>query len=428
MLEIKVNDAFEFLYTEERKKYREIIIRGGRGSSKTYGIKQFFTLQAITNKSKFFVFRETKDMIKEAREDFSDYLEDSNIKFTLGEMFENVTNNNGEPLIIKNEVIEFFNGSKIIFSFVNDSVVKKRKSLREVNGAWIDEAHYITEYTHRNLLPSIRGFEDSFLIYTFNPQKSDDFLYQRSLNYKSDRLKVLSINYDKNPFFPELLNNDRLDDFKNLPRKVYNHIWLGEPLDFNDLQVIDTTKIGRFDDNVNHKYKILAISADTAFSKSESADYSCLGLFGRTEDDKIHLIRMVRSKFDFHELLTQLKSLYIWACENYQNVNYIFIEDKASGQSLIQEVQRLTSLNVKGINPIKDKFTRLIDCIDDFYKLQLPLSNDTLNFWVKDFIKECENFRGDLKHEHDDQVDCVTQFLNATKKVGLDWGKLANML
>ena len=143
-LNIDINIDFEFLYTNERKQYREIIITGGRGSSKTYSVRQFFTLECLMNKRTFFIFRETKDMIKESREDFSEYLDNSGIKYLLDSMLEKIETDD-EPIIIKNEIIKFFNGSKIVFSFVNDSVAKKRKSLRVMNGAWIDEAHYLTE-------------------------------------------------------------------------------------------------------------------------------------------------------------------------------------------------------------------------------------------------------------------------------------------
>ena len=54
-LNIDINIDFEVLYTNERKQYSEIIITGGRGSSKTYSVRQFFTLECLMNKRTFFI-------------------------------------------------------------------------------------------------------------------------------------------------------------------------------------------------------------------------------------------------------------------------------------------------------------------------------------------------------------------------------------
>lgn len=429
-LTIDVNSVFQFLYTDERSRYREIIITGGRGSSKTYSIRQFFTIECLMNKRIFFIFRETRDMIKESREDFVDYLDDSGIKYTLDSMIENIDTAKGEPITIKNEIIKFFNGSTIVFSFINDNVAKKRKSLRGMNGAWIDEAHYITEYTHMNLLPSIRGFEDSFIIYTFNPQKEDDFLYKRAKNYKSDRLKTLHINYDKNIFFPSVMEEDRIDDYRNLPRDLYNHIWLGEPLHFNDLQVIDVSKLKYFDDtdkNADRYYSQLYISCDTAYSVKEHADYSVLSLIGFDRvSSKYHFLRMMRGQWDFNDLVSNLKSLYFYAVETYNGSCDIFIENKASGQSLIQEIARMTNLPIYPILPKGDKAQRLVLCLKSIYEdLLLPSDRENpLNQWVMEVLKEFKEFRMDMKHKHDDIIDTITQLFNYLNDV-VDYTKIS---
>lgn len=426
-LNIDINSDFEFLYTNERKQYREIIITGGRGSSKTYSVRQFFTLECLMNKRTFFIFRETKDMVKESREDFSEYLDNSGIKYLLDSMLEKIETEN-EPIIIKNEIIKFFNGSKIVFSFVNDSVAKKRKSLRVMNGAWIDEAHYLTEYTHRNLLPSIRGFDDTFIIYTFNPQKDDDFLYLRAKNYKSSRLKTLHINYDRNKFFPSVMDDDRKDDYNNLPRDLYNHIWLGEPLNFNDLQVINVDRIGRFDDKQHYEYQTLILSIDTATSTRTGADYSVIAVLGATNNNEYHLVHLARGHWDWHTLMTKILDIYQIAYNlTQQSPQHILIEAKANGNNVIQEIERTTSLNVIPITPMTDKLSRVIDNILPFidsFKIPIDTTNP-FNFWINDYLRELKMFRADGKHEHDDMIDATSQGLGYLASNNIDFATIA---
>lgn len=428
-LNIDINNEFKFLYTQERSQYREIIITGGRGSSKTYSIRQFFTLECLMNKRTFFIFRETKDMIKESKEDFSDYLDNSGIKYTIDLMIENIDIGKDEPITIKNEIIQFFNGSKIVFSFVNDSVAKKRKSLRVMNGAWIDEAHYLTENTHRNLLPSIRGFEDSFIIYTFNPQKEDDFLYQRAKNYKSDRLKTLHINYDKNTFFPSVMEQDRLDDYKNLPRDLYNHIWLGEPLNFNDLQVIDVSRIKRFNNHEFTQYQSILLSIDTATSVKTGADYSVILAIGLTQEGDFHVLHVARGHYDWHTLMNKILDVYnITINLTNQAPQHLLIEAKANGHNVIQELERTTSLSIIPITPMTDKLSRVVNSLLPFIdKLYIPCFTDNpLEFWVDSYIKELKMFRADGKHSNDDMVDATSQALDYLASNSIDFAKIAS--
>lgn len=84
----------------------------------------------------------------------------------------------------------------------------------------------------------------------------------------------------------------------------------------------------------------------------------------------------------------------------------ILIEDKSSGQSLIQELRRDTSLPIIGIDPKGDKLFRAVDvsAMVESGLLHLP----KVAPWLVDFEGE---FFGFPLSTHKDQVDSVTQFL-----------------
>jgi predicted phage terminase large subunit-like protein len=85
----------------------------------------------------------------------------------------------------------------------------------------------------------------------------------------------------------------------------------------------------------------------------------------------------------------------------------ILIEDKASGQSLLQDLKRETDLPCVAYRPDADKVTRLlrITPLLEAGKLVLP----TRAAWLKDFEAELLQFPD---NPHDDQVDAVSQYFN----------------
>ena len=426
-LKIDIAPAFKILFDYERiKDYREFIFYGGRASGKTYHIRLAITLMCLREKCHFMIFREVEQQIKFARDDFKAFLESQNIPYTLQPLKESVEI--GEYIVsVTNYQISFYNGSTITLSFINDKVSKKRKSLRhDLKGAWIDEANFITPTIRNDLLPSIRG-DDSFIIYSFNPEDKEEAIYQTAIKPNLTTIYSRKVNYDENPFLPKAMETDRLNDLELLPREVYLHKWEGEPLEFNDNCVIDIQKIGYYDDSKPKTYDEIILTLDTAFSTKESADYSVIGVFARNDDKKIHLLRLYRGHWDFNTLIEMTKEAFEWA-QSKGNVYAVLIEKKASGISLLQELKRLTNLPISELTPKTDKFARVCNVLTEFPSLQLPLQSVPLNDWVGIARKEMQLFRSDLKHSHDDIVDCIVYALEYFKNKGIDWNKLSSLI
>jgi predicted phage terminase large subunit-like protein len=147
-------------------------------------------------------------------------------------------------------------------------------------------------------------------------------------------------------------------------------------------------------------------SWDTAIKAGVDNDYSVCTTWGEAENG-YYLIDVIRRKLEY----PTLKKLMISYARKWK-ASIILIEDKASGQSLIQDLRAETKLPIIAIKPIKDKFTRLVSVSGLFEvgKIFLPLNA----YWKEEYELEIISFP---YFNHDDQVDSTSQFLNyITKK------------
>ncbi len=141
-------------------------------------------------------------------------------------------------------------------------------------------------------------------------------------------------------------------------------------------------------------------SFDTAIKAHEKADYSVGGLWGVTENG-YYLLDVMRVR----EAYPDLKKRIIKLCHE-QPADVILIEDKASGQQLIQDLKSMTRLPVISIQPKGDKYTRLNVLTPVFESGRIFVPKHAP--WLKDYIDEMVLFPHSV---HDDQVDMTTQAL-----------------
>ncbi len=84
----------------------------------------------------------------------------------------------------------------------------------------------------------------------------------------------------------------------------------------------------------------------------------------------------------------------------------VLIEDKASGQSLIQDLRAESALPVIALRPEADKLTRMstVSAVIEAGRVFLP----EVAAWLEDYEAEMTSFPNGA---HDDQVDMTSQFL-----------------
>jgi predicted phage terminase large subunit-like protein len=145
-------------------------------------------------------------------------------------------------------------------------------------------------------------------------------------------------------------------------------------------------------------------SWDTAFKDKEGNDYSVCTTW-TVATDGYYLNDLWRGRVQFPELKKKSKELY-----GKFLPNEVLIEDKASGQSLIQELQRETRIPIKPIKVDSDKLARVnaVTPLIENGRVFLPEYDKSMN----ELIDECEDFPDS---EFDDIVDSISQFLNYVK-------------
>lgn len=149
-------------------------------------------------------------------------------------------------------------------------------------------------------------------------------------------------------------------------------------------------------------------SWDTASKDGVLNDYSSCTVWG-VKSDGHYLLEVTNKRLKFPELKKAVKDK-----ASRDNPDYILIEDKASGQALIQELQSETQLPVVAIMPVNDKVTRLSMCSVEFETGNVILPEDAL--WAEDYVDQLTLFPN---AKYDDMVDSTSQYLSWAKRKNL---------
>ena len=99
------------------------------------------------------------------------------------------------------------------------------KSKARIKLAWVDEAEPVTEEAWAKLIPTLRE-EDSELWVTWNPERKNSATHRRFREADDPRTKIVTMNWRDNPWFPKILERQRLRDRKERPDS-YEHVWEG---------------------------------------------------------------------------------------------------------------------------------------------------------------------------------------------------------
>ena len=158
----------------------------------------------------------------------------------------------------------------------------------------------------------------------------------------------------------------------------------------------------------------IVMSLDTAFTKSTTADFSAVTMWGvySTEDQgqNIILLNAFKGRYEFPELRRI-------ALEEYQDwrPDMVIVEAKASGLPLTHELRQM-DIPVINFTPSKgnDKHTRVNSVAPLFEsgKVWAPMHEH----FAQEVVEECASFPFG---EHDDYVDSTTQAIMRIRQGGL---------
>ena len=187
---------------------------GGRGSGKS----QFFGDLMVEEHLMYPVFRSVciREVQKTLSESAKRLIEDKIHEYGLEK----------QGFRILRDRIETPGDGIIIFMGMADHNNESIKSLEGFDRAWVEEAQTLSKRSLQLLRPTIRK-PGSELWFSWNPSRKVDAV---DVLLKGDNLPssctVVKANWSENPWLPDVLNEERLDDQRNYPDS-YDHVWEG---------------------------------------------------------------------------------------------------------------------------------------------------------------------------------------------------------
>jgi len=219
-----------------------------------------------------------------------------------------------------------------------------------------------------------------------------------------------------NPLWPEFWSMDELTALKE---ELPNSKWMAQ---YQQAPTSETSAIIKrewwkvWDSDVPPECDFILQSWDTAFEKTQRADYSALTTWGvfyypddtGTEQANIILLNAFRERMEFPRLKQE-------AIEQYKEwqPDSVIIEKKASGAPLIYEM-RAMGIPVQEYTPSRgnDKISRL-NAVSDLFASGRVWAPGT--HWAEEVIDEVASFPSG---EHDDYVDSTSLALMRFRKGG----------
>jgi len=115
--------------------------------------------------------------------------------------------------------------SEFAFAGLKEHTADSIKSYEGFDGAWIEEAHSVSERSATVLIPTIRE-PGSELWWSYNPEQEEDYVHQLAAMDDPDTL-VITINWRDNPWFPLELEKER-QKLQRINSDLYQHVWEGQ--------------------------------------------------------------------------------------------------------------------------------------------------------------------------------------------------------
>lgn len=188
---------------------------GGRGSGKSHFFAGLLIEDSLANKGLLSAcIREVQKSLKDSAKRL---IESKLAEHGLGE---------ADGFKVFNELIKTPGDGVIIFQGMQDHTAESIKSLEGFKRAWAEEAQTLSARSISLLRPTIRA-EGSELWWSWNPRRKNDPV---DMMLRGDSVptgaQVIRANWSDNPWFPSVLEQERLDCLKNNPDQ-YDHIWEG---------------------------------------------------------------------------------------------------------------------------------------------------------------------------------------------------------
>jgi phage terminase large subunit len=188
---------------------------GGRGSGKSHFFAEALIEQSMMVRGNRSVcIREVQRTLKESS------------KRLIEDKLESMRLGSADGFKVFNELIQTPGDGVITFQGMQDHNAESIKSLEGFRIAWCEEAQSLSARSLSLLRPTIRA-DDSELWFSWNPRRKTDPVDEmlRGSEIPTGSI-VVKANWQDNPYFPAVLEQERLDCLRLQPDQ-YDHIWGG---------------------------------------------------------------------------------------------------------------------------------------------------------------------------------------------------------
>lgn len=199
---------FGFLLSE-RKRYK--VLYGGRGGAKSWGIARALLVKGLERPIRVACCREIQKSIADS---VHQLLKDQIVALGVEAFYK-----------IQETYIEGANGTLFTFHGLRSQNVTSIKSLEGYDYAWVEEAQTVSKKSWDILVPTIRK-DDSEIWVSYNPELEEDETHQRFVVKPQPDSIVAKVNWSDNPWFPSVLEKERLA-LKERDPEAYENVWEG---------------------------------------------------------------------------------------------------------------------------------------------------------------------------------------------------------
>src|SRR3990167_1912735 len=206
----KINVSFPPKMESLFRPMRYKVFYGGRGAAKSWSVARALIIRGIQQPTRVLCARELQNSIKES---VHKLLADQIRALDLTGYYD-----------IQRDVIKGEGGTEFAFIGLKHNVAEL-KSFEGVDVCWVEEAQVVSRGSWETLIPTIRRPGSEIWI-TFNPDIEEDETYQRFVIQPPEDAVVVKMNWNDNPWFPEVLKKER-EELRVRDPDAYLNIWEG---------------------------------------------------------------------------------------------------------------------------------------------------------------------------------------------------------
>jgi phage terminase large subunit len=245
-------------------------LRGGRSSGKSHFCAERILEKALrkyhlTDGREGLRWACLREVQKSLQQSSLQLLKDKIAKYDLGHLFDSK----------RDHIVTPGRDGVISFQGMQNHTADSVKSMEGYDGAWVEEAQKLSEYSLSLLRPTFRkdsdprtGFEGSEIWFSYNTDSPKDpvenFLFggrkvgpnpvdPRVLNTVVDDAIVIEANWYDNPYLPDVMYKEMIRDKKRDPDR-YAHVWMGKYRKLSQARVFRNWRVEDFETPRNARF------------------------------------------------------------------------------------------------------------------------------------------------------------------------------